>query len=396
MRSLSRPSEPAATLSVARHTGPLAELECVWSRLIDPAQPGAPFRTYPWISSWWKHASTSRELVVLVARRGGEVLGLLPLYAERTTLGGRRLRFLGDGIVGSDDLGILCRAEHRSDCAAAFADHLLDCGADELQLDDLLAEDPLCSALLARSPEGSGAPQLEARYRCPFVRTDGDFAKFLAALPDGLGAQWHRRKKWLQKFPDFRVELLHTPEEVARGMDVLFDLHRQRWALEGGSDAIDGPRVESFHREAAARLAELGWSRVYLLHVDGAPRAALYGWRHGDRFSFYQAGHEPAWRPRSVGTVLLGFVLKECFESDVSEFDFLRGDEPYKLRWATAWRETVRLRARGAGLRPWLDERARLAWAQLRAAGKRALPSDAVAWVRAQRRAIAARRGGST
>jgi CelD/BcsL family acetyltransferase involved in cellulose biosynthesis len=395
MRSIHTTEASAATLLVARHTGPLAELECVWSRLVDPARPGAPFRTYPWISSWWKNASTSREPVILVARQGGEVLGLLPLYAERTPLGGRRLRFLGDGIVGSDYLGVLSLPEHADRCAAGFADHLLVSSADELQLDDLLDEDPLCQAIASRWPQPLGAPIVESRYRCPFVRTTGDFAQFLAALPDGLGAQWHRRRKWLQKFPDFRVEILRTPSEVARGMDVLFDLHRQRWALEGGSDAIDGPRVEAFHRDSARRLAELGWSRVYLLHVDGAPRAALYGWRHGDRFSFYQAGHEPAWRPRSVGTVLLGFVLQSCFEGDVTEFDFLRGDEPYKLRWATGWRETVRLRVRGTGLRPWINEQARLAWAQLRAAGKRALPPDAVAWVRTQKRAFTARRGGS-
>src|SRR3954449_4097929 len=124
MRSLPRPSELASPLSVTRHTGPLAELECVWSRLVDPARPGAPFRTYPWISSWWKNASTSREPVILVARQGGEVLGLLPLYAERTPLGGRRLRFLGDGIVGSDYLAALSLPEHAERCAAAFADHL--------------------------------------------------------------------------------------------------------------------------------------------------------------------------------------------------------------------------------------------------------------------------------
>ena len=49
------------------------------------------------------------------------------------------------------------------------------------------------------------------------------------------------------------------------------------------------------------------------------------------------------------------------------EFDFLRGSEPYKFRWATGERRTVRVRAVGAGLRPWLKASARESGAQVKA-----------------------------
>jgi CelD/BcsL family acetyltransferase involved in cellulose biosynthesis len=366
-------------LDVSLHRGPLDALAGDWAPLVDERHPGAPFRTFAWVSSWWNAFSTGKEPAILVARDTGRLAGVLPLYAERTTLGGRRLRFLGDGIVGSDYLGAIAPFERLSEVSCAFAAHLAD-GADELQLDDLSCDDPLLAAL--------GAEQ-EPRYRCPFVRPASSFADYLGELPDGAGQQFRRRKKWLAKFADYRVEELRTPAEVERGLDTLFHLHRMRWELEGGSDAIDGPRTEAFHRAAGRALAELGWSRVYLLHAGGGPRAALYGWRHADRFAFYQAGHEPSWRPRSVGTVLLGEILERVFEERLDEFDFLRGDESYKLKWATGWRETVRVRRVGRDLRARVGFEGRaLAW-RLRERVKRALPAPALDWLRSARKAVA-------
>jgi CelD/BcsL family acetyltransferase involved in cellulose biosynthesis len=379
-------AQPAA-LRVSEHAAPLAALEPDWARLIDIHHPGAAFRSFSWIASWWNETSPSDEPRVFVAHRGNELVGIFPLYAERTPLGGRRLRLMGDGIVGSDWLGVIARPADLPAVSRAFADALLAAGVDELQLDDLADDDPLLVALRERALPPA-AVQEEPRYRCPFIRVDGHFDDFLSRLPDGIGAQYHRRRKWLEKQPGYRFEELRTPDDVVRGLGILWDLHRQRWALEGGSDAIEGPRTERFHLAAGRRLAEDGWARVWLLHADGAPRAALYGWRHADRLVFYQAGHEPAWRPRSVGTVLLARVIRICFDEGLAEFDFLRGEEPYKLKWATDFRHTVRIRVRSAGLRPWLNHEARERWRALKAQARRLLPEDTVARLRALRKQL--------
>jgi CelD/BcsL family acetyltransferase involved in cellulose biosynthesis len=139
---------------------------------------------------------------------------------------------------------------------------------------------------------------------------------------------------------------------------------------------------------AARALAPSGWSRVYLLHVGGGPRAALYGWRYADRFAFYQAGHEPAWRPRSVGTVLLGEVIERVFKERLREFDFLRGDESYKLRWASGWRQTVRVRRVGHALRAQLGARGGALARRVRQRVKQVLPAPALDWLRAARRGV--------
>src|SRR5260370_24072138 len=165
-------------LTVERHIGPLDPLAADWTRLVDETHPGAGFRAFPWISSWWQFASTSRSPHVLLARDAGTLTGILPLYAESTALGGRRFRFMGDGIAGSDYQGAIARPEDATRVARAFAAHLMRPGAVELHLDDLADDDPLAAALVERGAEAT------PRYLCPFVRTaSGDFDAWLATRP---------------------------------------------------------------------------------------------------------------------------------------------------------------------------------------------------------------------
>jgi CelD/BcsL family acetyltransferase involved in cellulose biosynthesis len=162
--------------------------------------------------------------------------------------------------------------------------------------------------------------------------------------------QIRRRRRWLERRPGFGIERLGGVADMIAGMSVLWRLHRARWARAGGTRALPSEAVEGFHLEAATELARRGWARLYLLHADGAPRAALYGFERGGRFAYYQMGHDPTFSQRSVGTVLLATAIEDAFDNGLREFDFLRGPEGYKLHFATSARtlKTVRI-ARGIG-----------------------------------------------
>jgi CelD/BcsL family acetyltransferase involved in cellulose biosynthesis len=386
MRSAQSLPELPGPVEVAVHGGDLDALAATWDALVDVRHPGATFRSWAWVSAWWKIFSAGREPYVLVAREGATIVGLLPLCAAQSPLGGRRLVFMGEGVVGSDYLGIVGKLEDEERLAHAFADFLGRATYDELSLDGILRGDPLLPALEGVLPASRAG--VDDRYKCPHITLVDDFESYIAELPDGTGQQFKRRERWLKKQKGYQIERIVEPGALVRGLDALFELHHKRWAVEGGSDAFTSFEVEAFHRHAAARLAERGWARLYIMHVDGAPRAANYGFRHGDRFAFYQGGYDPEWRQRSVGTVLLGHIVRECYDEKVAEYDFLRGTEGYKLKWANGWRETARVRARDASLRALLHEAGRTAYWRLREAGKRALPESALEWARRTRRKV--------
>ena len=58
---------------------------------------------------------------------------------------------------------------------------------------------------------------------------------------------------------------------------------------------------------------------------------------------FYQSGRDPRWEDQSLGVVLMATMIRRAIERGYRWFDFLRGDEAYKLQWTASQRVTGQL-----------------------------------------------------
>ena len=107
------------------------------------------------------------------------------------------------------------------------------------------------------------------------------------------------------------------------------------------------------------------------MEVDEVPVAALYGWLIGGRWSYYQAGFDPAWSRQSPGFLLLAGTIRGDRGRGL-EYDMLRGDEAFKRRFATPSRavRSILLAPRGhhAHINAAAMDRLRRAWRTMHAA----------------------------
>jgi CelD/BcsL family acetyltransferase involved in cellulose biosynthesis len=118
--------------------------------------------------------------------------------------------------------------------------------------------------------------------------------------------------------------------------------------------------VRAFHLEAASRFLERGWLRLHALRFRGEVAAVLYCFLCRGTLYYYGGGFDPYLARLSPGTVLTGHAMAEAVREGAAEFDFLRGDEPYKYAWGAADRHNQRLViSRGALPQAWvrLEER---------------------------------------
>jgi CelD/BcsL family acetyltransferase involved in cellulose biosynthesis len=171
-------------------------------------------------------------------------------------------------------------------------------------------------------------------------------------------------------------------------MEDFLRLHRLRWAEEGGSYGIPPGPAEEFHRRVAPLLAERGWLRLYRLHVQGKAIAAVYGIEVRRRFFFYQSGWDPEWSARSPGAVLVGRTVEDAYARGLTDYDFLRGTEPYKLDWAGDRRETCTLRLRAPSLRATAAVAADEAWRTARGLARAVAPERVWQALRRVRRTL--------
>lgn len=302
-------TEPVASLDAARDE---------WSTLA--AETGNVFSTWEWSSIWWRHFGRSRPLLLRACRaEDGTAVGFLPLYLWRARPF-RIVRFLGH--AGADQLGPICRPGDRPAVAGALERALAESEADVF-LGERLAPDEGWSKLL---------PVTELRHESsPVLRFDVDtWDELLRARSRNFREQARRRPAKLAERHDVRYRLANDGDRLDADLDSLFALHRARWS----GTRTGFVRREAFHREFAAVALERGWLRLWLLDVDGEPRAACYGFRFGDVECFYQSGRDPAWDEHSLGFVVLVNAIREALAGGMREYRLLLGHEPYKYRFA--------------------------------------------------------------
>ena len=376
-------------VEIVRELSTLARMRSEWSALLDASDAG-PFNAWEWLYPWCRRIAPDRYPLVLTARdRTGTLVGLMPLGFELRRVLGRpvgRLSFLGDTHVGSDYLDVVARRGMEEAVVRTFANGLraMHGGWDVLDLMDLREDSLTVTALRETFPDLE--VRLTERYVCPYETfAPGEpFDAFLKRT--GRRDNYLRRRKWLEKQEGYCIERTEAPGALAGPMTDFFRLHAARWALDGGSQGIKGPRVESFHRDATQLLAERGLLRLYTMKVGGQAVASVYGLLYRDTFIYYQSGYDPEWRNRSVGLVLVGETFKDAIQAGLTQYDFLRGTETYKSDWTTKQRVTVAVRVHAAhGAGRWFTRHEELARGA-REVVKRLLPGTTVERIRRRRR----------
>ena len=93
---------------------------------------------------------------------------------------------------------------------------------------------------------------------------------------------------------------------------------------------------------------------MWRLEADGEPNEVIWCVRSGDSVAFYKTGYDKDWSKYGPGRRIMARAIKGAIDEGATEFDFLRGDEPYKREWGTELRHDFVIRrptgARGRAL----------------------------------------------
>jgi CelD/BcsL family acetyltransferase involved in cellulose biosynthesis len=181
--------------------------------------------------------------------------------------------------------------------------------------------------------------EVKLAHPCPYASLPKSYETFMKG-PNGKKrfTDVSRHFKSLQKSFELQVSDCSGVESFSEGMESLFRLHQRRWTARGLSGAFASPRFRSFHLDVAESFAKKDWLGLFLLKLSGNPAAALYGFKYNSKYYLYLTGFSPKYAKYGVGNVLIASVIRECIDDGLVEFDFMRGDESYKIRWSSTIR----------------------------------------------------------
>lgn len=315
-----------------------------WDALVAASRLRSPFLSWTWQRHWVAAFAADRRLDVrrVVDAEGG-LVAVLPLYEVEPGV----LELVGGAAV-SDYLDLLARDGDEPEAWAA----LLQSRATERErwvLHAVPGASPTVRALPGLAASASLAATIELEERCPVLTLPSSWDAYLASL---TGKHRHELTRKIRRFerdvPDGRVVAVHRADDVAARLDDFLALHR---ASRVGKAKFMDERMEAFFRAAIPALAAREGVRLWLLEAAGEPVASFICLEWDETVGLYNSGFAPARASLSPGLVLLSHVIRDAIARRRPRFDFLRGEERYKLEFEPALEDVHRVEIASAPAR---------------------------------------------
>ncbi len=326
---------------VHHQTDAIEKFKEEWTGLVGDCPAATLYQTWEWNEAWWRIFHKGKSLYLIALRSEGRLIALAPFYISRhlgTPL--RRLAFLGTGV--SDFLDLIIRRGEEAESVRVIMDHLLH--SKRFDLADLQQLRP-CSSLLKEGAQTS-PPNAAVRIRqepCPYLPLPPAWEEYTKTLGKKMRSNISYYERLLPRTYENCEYHMVEADELDEGLTELFNLHQRRWKARMLPGVLGGDAIQSFHRLVAKRCHDAGWLRLHRLRVDGETVAALYCFHYGLKYYYYLGGFEPRLAKFSIGTILTAHAIRNAIYEGCEEFDFLRGDEPYKYRWSPLERFNHRL-----------------------------------------------------
>lgn len=353
------PDAPGLDLRVLRTETEIAAVRGAWADLATFADPGRMFATPEWHATWLRHvAKDARPAVVVVRAPGGNVIGLAPLCEwPYRDLGWKvpALRFSGIEVVSGDYMDFHAKPENRPQVVAAVlgqADAALARG--RMVIFGEVVRDSPTDVMIREWAERHGyAIHFQEARRCPHFPLPETFEDYLKTRSAKVRAHIRRKMRRIAEEPGLQLLRMREPDELQKGLEELFRLHKARWETRGLPGTFVRPGFREFLRDFAAAPPPGVTPIVYMLAKEDRAHAALLIFHCGHMAMHYQGGWDPE-SPLvklSPGLVLTSHAIADAIEARLKAFDFLRGDEAYKLDFTDTCRETHTMLVVGRGLR---------------------------------------------
>lgn len=317
----------ALRVAVVDRPEELALLGPEWDELHRSAPGTTPFQSWTWMTTWWAAYGAGRALRVVTLRDGDRLVGLVPLaLTRRRGLG--VLEFLGTR--RNDYQDVLARG--------GWEDRVV-----EAVLPALRTVPGWQVADLHQLRPGSVGWRALRHGRAPRLWVDHEGSPRVAVRPweDVVAALSRNQRSTVRRTvrraeAEGIVAVAVPPQEAEQAGRRLVELHRELWRDRGMTAEHGTPRWAEFLASAVARTVAAGEGAVTEFRRDGRVLMSVF-WLTGPGFvGFYHAGvgremlEQYQWNALLVrdGLVRAGAV-------GASHVDLLRGEQRYKLQWAS-------------------------------------------------------------
>lgn len=316
-----------------------------WADLLADSDANQIFLTCEWQATWWEAYQPGHLLIVVIEdEETGQWQGVAPWFVREDQNGRRVVRTVGCVDV-TDYLDVIARRGYENAVYGALVDWIV---AQQGEFEEvMICNIPEDSLTLVRLPALAEAQGLDVATQvldvCPVIVLPDDFNAYLAGLDK---KNRHETRRKLRKAAGVSDWYIVGPEhdldaELQKFLDLMAASAPEK------AEFLDDPHNRRFFELMVPKMAARGWLQLAFMTVAGEPAAAYLNFIYRNRVLVYNSGLNPADHGHlSPGIVLLARLIEFAINEGRSEFDFLRGNEPYKYDMGGQDTQVMQLRIR--------------------------------------------------
>lgn len=323
----------------------LSEIKSQWNTLVNDSTFPNIFLTWEWLSLWLDFFGRSCRLQTVAFFSGPTLVAAMPIYECKVSFmrghGTSSLCLIGDGpLVSPDYLGPIVKNEYVevvTGMLTTYFDKVFSkYGVVRLSALNKKSEG---TARLINNLEKFYQIIILAEESCPILLLPDSYESFLAGLSKKRKKRIEYEIRRAEKKFDVYLKCFREENDAGKIFDVIakvYDRSSKRYTVANGFANID---YLDFHKKVMLDFAKKGWLRFYVLSFNNEPVSYVYGYVFNNTFWFYQTSFDVSQKKFAPGSIILQLVIESVINEGIKEFDFLRGEEPYKYQYNTGERK---------------------------------------------------------
>lgn len=308
------------------------ELESAWNKLLNKPEVEADiFQTFEWQRLWWKNFGDGNDLQILTVWDDQELVGLAPLFIEKTSILGlyeyKELKLIGSSISDNDAanvltdgtfsyyLDLIIHPDYRDEVVNEFIIYLertRGC-VDAIVMDEFSEESTILNEVLLKVWQYGW-------------KLDGKLKEESTQITLSEAIEEYQQNGNYNDSPNnqFRVCQVQSMEELDSTFDDFVGLHQKQWNKRGYPGLFGDSKFKGFLREVAHIFAEKGKLKMnQALDSSGNCVAVNISFEFKDRVYNYQK----AFDKEDAFKALTDFLIEDAVRNDFQYVDLLRDKE---------------------------------------------------------------------
>ena len=329
-------------------TGEFESLREVWDELLEKSPDRNVYLTWEWLFTWWNYWAEGKELNIVLIEKEGRPIGAAPLMKWQWGKGPLKFSVLESIGMPESDYGGIILTDCKEEAILALMDYLereMVDGNTVVRLSQMPEDSDVFLLIEQLCPSSLSSMFIGKREIClsPYLPLATTWDEYFQSHSRKRRGNLKRALKQLKQRYDVKYERYNAVNQAGYGVDKFLELKQKRLESKRLRGIWYEQRTRDFYTDVANAFARRGWLDLSILTADGKPLSAVYGSIYDGRFYYTNIAFDPEYSEYSPGNLHIMYLIEDMFGNGLREFDFLRGDETYKLMWTKVARSNFEI-----------------------------------------------------